>query len=406
MPTLSYTARSATGQSVTGVISAASVAEASRLLRAEGKYPVAISEASAAQPSEPVRSSPGVRVSRGDVIQISSQLAIMVETGVPLSDALDCIARQADKPAVRTLVSDLSEQIQQGSCFSEALARHPRSFPILYTSLIKASEKTGMLSRFVGRATAYLRDEQEILRKVKGALTYPAIMFAFALVTTIILLVFVLPRFTVIYANKKAALPLPTRYLMAASDLMVTQWPSLIGGVLTLMVAGVFTFRTRAGARLWHYIQLHTPIFGKLMCKVYLARGLRVVGTMAGAGVSLLDCVNVAQDLSRNTYFKDLWRSIADQIEAGRQLSEPLFRSPLVPRSVCQMISSGEKSGKLSAVMEQIAAFAEQELKEQIAQLTRYIEPAMICVMGILIGGVSLAMLLPVFTISRVMAGR
>jgi type IV pilus assembly protein PilC len=330
----------------------------------------------------------------------------MVETGVTLSDALDCIARQVEKPNMKALVTDLGEQLQGGVSFSEALARHPRSFPRLYISLMRAAEKTGMLSRFLNRATSYLRDEQEILRKVRGALTYPGIMFAFAATTTIFLLAFVLPRFTVIYANKKAALPMPTQVLMDLSDLIVTRWPSLLGGLMAIGVTGFLYFRTDGGARVWHYLQLNLPLLGKLQRQVLLARGLRMVGTMAGAGVSLQDCVSVAHDLCTNTYFKDLWRSIANQIQAGRQFSEPLFRSALVPRSIAQMISSGEKSGKLSAVMEQIASFAEHELKDQISQLTRYIEPAMICIMGLIIGGVSLAMLLPVFTISRVIAGR
>jgi type IV pilus assembly protein PilC len=137
---------------------------------------------------------------------------------------------------------------------------------------------------------------------------------------------------------------------------------------------------------------------------MHLSRSLRMIGTMAGAGVPLVDCVTTAGDLSTNTYFKDLWISVLEKISAGKQLCEPLFESNLVPRSVAQMIHSGEKSGKLAYVMEQISGFAETELKEKIAEMTRYIEPAMIIVMGVIIGGVALALLLPVFTISRVMA--
>ncbi len=407
MPNYAFKARDASGQPVNGTIVAASTAEAIKQIRAEGRFPISINESSGEAPEEaaPVAAAGG-KISRADVIHLSTQLSIMIETGVTLSDALECISRQADKPNVRMVLSDLGEQLQGGVSFSEALARHPRSFPRLYISLMQAAEKTGMLSRFLNRATAYLRDEQEILRRVRGALTYPGIMFGFAVTTTVFLLAFVLPRFTVIYANKKAALPLPTQILMDLSELIVTRWPSLLGGLLVVGIGSLFYFRTEGGARLWHYLQLNLPLLGKLYRQVFLARGLRMVGTMAGAGVSLQDCVSVAHDLSSNTYFKDLWRSVGNQIQAGRQFSEPLFRSVMVPRSIAQMIFSGEKSGKLAAVMEQIASYAEQELKEQIAHLTRYIEPVMICAMGLIIGGVSLAMLLPVFTISRVIAGR
>jgi len=129
-----------------------------------------------------------------------------------------------------------------------------------------------------------------------------------------------------------------------------------------------------------------------------------MVGTMAGAGISLVDCVNTARDLTGNSYYRALWTRVSEQIQSGKQFSEPLFQSPLVPRSVTQMLHSGEKGGKLAFVMEQVSAYAESELKEQIANLTRYIEPAMICIMGFIIGGVALALLLPIFTISRVMA--
>ncbi len=402
MPLYAYTARDSAGNAVNGTVLVDDRTAALAAIRAEGRYPVTVRPAD--EVTEPTAAAAGVKIPRAEVIQISSQLAVMVETGVTLSDALDCIAKQAHKPNVKALVSDLSAQLQQGVSFSEALARHPRSFPILFVALIKASEKTGMLSKLLLRATAYLRDEQETLRRVKGALTYPCIMLGFACTTTIFLLAFVLPRFAVIYANKKAALPLPTQILLGASGFLIEHWIPLLAGTLTTLFFGYIFLRTDVGRRLWHAVQLRIPLMGALYRKLHLSRGLRMVGTMCGAGVALMDCVATAEDLCANTYFKDLWKSIGDQIQAGRQLSEPMFVSPLVPRSVAQMISSGEKSGKLAFVMEQIAGFAETELKEQIAAMTRYIEPAMIIGMGLIIGGIAMAMLLPVFTIGKVMA--
>jgi type IV pilus assembly protein PilC len=327
----------------------------------------------------------------------------MIETGVTLTEALDCIAAQSDRPKVKALVEDLCKSVQEGRDFSSSLARHPRSFPRLFVALIRASEKSGMLAKLLQRAVAYMRDEQETVRRVKGALTYPGLMLSFAISTTVFLLAFVLPKFTVIYASKKAALPAPTRILMAISDFIVNQWLGLILGIGTAAIAGYFYFRTEGGARVWHYIQLRIPLMGKMFKKLHLARGLRMIGTMSGAGISLVDCVSTARDLTSNGYFRDLWAVVGDQIQSGKQFSEPLFQSPLVPRPVSQMLHSGEKGGKLAFVMEQVSSYAESELKEQIANLTRYIEPAMIIVMGFIIGGVALALLLPIFTISRVM---
>lgn len=405
MATFAFTARDQSGLSAAGTLSADSIAEVTQLLRAEGKYPISVRPAgdAGAAASGPSTGA-NIRISRADVIQFATQLAVMTETGVTLSEALECIAAQSVKPQVKTLVADVSAQVHGGVDFSAALARHPRSFPRLFIALIKASEKSGMMSKLLVRATNYLRDEQETMRKVKGALTYPGIMLGFAVTTTIFLLIFVLPRFTAIYASKAAALPLPTKILMNISDGLIHHWILILITAAIAGTMGYIYFHSVQGLRLWHYLQLRIPLLGPMFRQLYLARGLRMVGTLGSAGVNLVDCVATARDLCDNSYFRDLWEEVSDEIQDGKQLSDPLFRSNLVPRPISQMLHSGEKGGKLSLVMEQVAGFSEIELKERIAGLTRYIEPIMIMVMGLIIGGVALALLLPIFTISRVMA--
>jgi type IV pilus assembly protein PilC len=414
MPTFTYTARDGGGNPSNGSLVAGSVEEATQLIRREGKYPTSVE--AAVEPSESSGSSSsssgsggaigsaGIKLSRGEVIQLSTQLAIMIETGVTLPEALDCVAAQSDKPKVKAAVEDIASSVKSGGDFSTALSRHPRSFPRLYVALIRAAEKSGMLAKLLVRATHYLRDEQDTMRRVKGALVYPTIMLLFAMTTTIFLLTFVLPKFTAIYASKAAALPLPTKILMGISDFLVNHHIA-IPVTLAVIVGGGFAFaRTDPGRRTMHYVQLHVPLLGAMFRKLHLARSVRMIGTMAGAGVPLVDCVNTAHDLCGNVYFQELWTDVLEQIQVGKQFCEPMFNSPLVPRSIAQMIHSGEKSGKLAFVMEQVSGFAEQELKEKITELTRYIEPLMILVMGVIIGGVALALLLPIFTISRVVA--
>ena len=404
MPTFSYTARDESGASVTGSVTADSLQQATKQLRAEGKYPIDVRAAGESKiPSrDAIRA--GIKVSRAELIQLSTQLAIMSETGVTLLDALNCIGTQTARPQIAALINDLSTQVQGGTDLSAALARHPRTFPRLYIALVRASERSGMLSKMLNRATQYLRDEQDTRRRVKGALTYPAIMLSFAILTTTFLLAFVMPKFTVIYANKGAALPLPTQILMAMSGALVDNWIVITVSVIGTAIGGYFYFRTIKGRRQWDWVQLRLPLMGSMFRKMHLSRGMRMIGTMAGAGVGLLDCVNTAMELCENIYYQELWKEVSLKIQTGKQLSEPLGVSPLVPHSVAQMISSGERGGKLGFVMEQIANFSEQELKETITELTRYIEPAMIVVMGFIIGGVALALMLPIFTISRVVA--
>jgi type IV pilus assembly protein PilC len=403
MPSYAYTARDNSGAAVTGTLIADSITEVTRLLRGDGKYPTSIQPAGQTS-NRTAATSRGIKVPRADVIQLATQLSIMVDTGVTLSEALNCIALQVEKPNLKALLKDLSEQVHAGTDFSAACAKHPRSFPRVFVALIKASERTGMMGKLLTRATEYMRDEQETIRRVRGALTYPAIMMLFALSTTVFLLACVLPKFTRIYASKGAALPTPTKMLMTLSQFVIDHSISLPVAVV-MLVAGVWAaLRTPKGLRTWHWLELRLPLLGGLFRKLHLSRGLRTIGTVAGSGVGLLDSVQIVQELSSNSYFRQLWDEVIDQLKAGRQLSEPLFNSNLVPRPVAQMIQSGEKGGKVAQVMEQIATFSEQELKEKIAEMTRYIEPLMIAVMGSIIGSVTIALLLPIFTISRVVA--
>jgi type IV pilus assembly protein PilC len=405
MDQFTYTARDAQGQSVTGSIAALTLDEAARLIRAQGKYPVSIKPGGLkADAPTKTMTRKGIKVSRAEVVQTSTQLSIMLETGVTLVEALECSAMNVEKPQLKKLLDDIVEQVNQGVDLSTALARHPRTFPRLFVAMIQAGEKSGQLPKMLTRAANYLKDEQEIVRKVKGAVTYPCIMLGFAVLTTIFLLVFVLPRFTSIYASKGAALPLPTKIMMGASDALIYNWMYLAPATAAVVMGIVFGVRTKQGARIRDWLLINVPLIKALFRKLNIARGLRTMGTMAGAGVGLVECVDTAKSLTTNSYYAELWEKVSKEIQTGRRFCEPLAESPLIPGAVTRMLSSGEKGGKLSFVMEQVAVFAEHELKEKIADLTRYIEPAMICFMGILIGSVTLALLLPIFTISKVVA--
>jgi len=350
------------------------------------------------------RAAGGVKVTRKELIHLSTQMSIMLETGVTLSEALDTIGRQAKNPKYKALTSELSQAIQGGGDFSAAISRHPRSFPRLYISLMRAAERSGMMSKMLQRATAYLRDEQEIIRRVKGAVTYPAIMLGFAVLTTTFLLAFVLPRFATIYSNKGASLPVPTRILMAMSNFLVHHWLPILLGLAAATFGIWMLMRSEAGRRGWHVAQLRLPVFGSVFRQLNVSRGLRMMGTLSGSGVNLLDCVENTIDATTNACYRDMWTRVSQRIKQGKPMSEELGSTALVPPDVAQMLHSGEHSGKLAIVMEQVAVYSEAELKEKITELTRYIEPAMIIIMGLIIGGVALALMLPVFTMGKVIA--
>jgi type IV pilus assembly protein PilC len=219
------------------------------------------------------------------------------------------------------------------------------------------------------------------------------------------LLFFVLPKFVAIFRNKGAALPLPTRILIAISDSGVHYWYVWVGALVAL-VAGVFALRmTQTGRRGIDYLKLKTPIVGPMFRRLYITRAMHTMGTLLNAGVPMLDMIGVVRNVTGNVFFQELWDSVNDSICQGAQLSEPMGASWLLPRSIPRMIYAGERSGHLTRVVQQIADFSEAEFDDAVQRVTQFIEPLMVTVIGVVIGGVAIALLLPIFTVGRVMGG-
>jgi type IV pilus assembly protein PilC len=272
-------------------------------------------------------------------------------------------------------------------------------------SLVKASEVSGTMGPMLERVSQYLGKEYQTAKKIKGALTYPAVMLVMILGVTVGLLVWVLPRFAGIFASKGATLPLPTRMLMLLSDALLGYWYLWISGAVAAVVGLLLARRTHAGQRLLDRAKLSAPLIGTLFRQLYVTRATRTMGTMFNAGVPVLDMVGIVRDVTRNRLFEELWEDVDHRLRRGAQLSDALFQSPLIPRSVAQMIYAGERSGRLGGTMEKIAAFTEEEFDEQIKTTTNLIEPALVALMGGIVGFVAIALLLPIFSVSSVVAG-
>jgi type IV pilus assembly protein PilC len=403
-----YKVRDGHGALSTGVVKAATLEEASLLLRGEGKFVIqldAVNEADLDQPSQSLASSRG-RVRRHEVITFAHQMAVMIDTGVPISEALQCVADQAKSPAFKAVLTDVADQVAAGTEFSAALRRYPEVFPTVMTSLIRASEVSGTMGPMLERVSCYLQKEHATMKKVRGALIYPSVMLLMVLAVTVFLMLFVLPRFTDIYASRGAALPTPTLVLMGISEAMTTYAYHWLGGAAVLLAAAVFAGRTPSGRRFLDTLKLKAPIVGPLFRKLYITRGCRTMGTMINAGVPVLDMVAIVRHVTANTHYQSMWADVDGRLRQGSQLSDVLLASPhLIPRSVAQMIHSGEKSGRLGPVMEKIAEYTEEEFDDQVRTATQFIEPALVATMGLIIGFVAIALLLPIFSISKVAAG-
>ncbi len=403
MPRYAYQVREGSGRSNAGVLMANDLDEASRLLRKEGKTIVTLNEdrGGAANASTASRRHGGVK--RDDVILMATQLAVMVETGVPLSESLDAIAEQSTD-GMKAVMQDVAEAVRGGTEFSSALERHPKVFGKLFVAMMRASEASGTMGTMLQRVSDYLQQERDTIRKIKGAMTYPLCMLVFCMLVVVSVLVFILPRFDKIYADKGAALPLPTLVLLNLSKGIINHWPIILVALAGAVVGGIYYFRSRSGQILLDGLRINAPIIGPMFRKAYLARSLRTMSTMVTTGVSMLEGLGIAAQVAGNYYFARIWDDLAERVKEGCTLSDQLSTSKLVPRTVSQMISAGEKTGKLGTVMNRVAGFCEDDLNVAVKTVTSMIEPMMIIVMGLLVGGIAIALLLPVMSISKVAA--
>ncbi len=345
------------------------------------------------------------KIKQDEIIYFSTQLAVMVDTGVPLADALDAIAKETAHLGLQMMVQEIAEDVKAGVDFSAALEKHPKHFPRLYIALIKASEASGRMGQMLQRVSEYMVEERDIRKQVKGAMAYPIAMLGFCLLVVVGLLVFVLPQFRDIYEGKGAVLPAPTQFLLSLSDGVIEYWPLLVGGLVLATAGAWYYVRTEQGKRTVDRIRISLPVIGPMYRKAYLSRSLRTMSTMVATGVGILDGLAITAEVAGNYYYASIWTHLARRAEEGLTLSEGLREySDLVPHGISQMVSAGERTGHLDTVMERVASFCEDDLKQSIKTMTNFIEPVMIVVIGSIIGGIAIALLLPIFNASQIMS--
>ncbi len=407
--TFSYRARDTSGEIVTGSLSASSQEEVGTQLRREGKYLLEVTNAPAAANLDAKnirRNETAKRVKREDVIAFCQQLAVMIETGVPLTEALDSFSRQFPQSEFRVVLDAINNDICAGEPFSNAMARWPRVFPTMVISLMKASEASGTMAMMLGRVGDYLAKERKTAKQIKGALSYPLFMMGFGILMTIFLMVFILPRFAKIYEGKGATLPAMTRVLLNVSEFFTTQYLYYGPALATIIITALLWSRFPSWRRTLDWLRLHAPLLGPMFAQLYITRAARTMATLLGAGVNLLDIITICKGVTNNVRFDQLWIKMEADIRDGKQMSEAITCSPYIPPNVCSMIAAGETSGRLADVMERIAVFSEEELDSAVKKITSLIEPIMIVFMGIMVGGVAMALLLPIFKMGNVMAGK
>lgn len=405
MPTYAYRARDARGDLIEATIEARSQSEALRLLDREGKTVTDINVGAKPVDAEEIRTRLAAgSVRREEVISFAGQLAVMLDTGVPLSDAIDAFVKSAKPGGLRRVIEVVADRIHAGIPFSGAMEEFPKVFPNLMVSLMKASEASGRLGEMLARVSEYLSKERRTARQIKGALTYPMVMVAIAVVVTGFLVVWVLPRFARIYESREAALPTLTTAVLKGSRFLIEHWIMLAVAVAGL-IGAFFAFRlTQAGRRVIDTAKLRMPVIGPMFRLFYLTRATRTLGTLLASGVPLLDAVRIVRGVTENTIWLDLWNQMEQSMTGGHTIAEVVQESWLIPPPVAQMIAAGERSGRLPEVLDKVAKATETDLDEAVKSATQLIEPAMIIFMGGTIGGIAIALLLPIFNVANVVS--
>lgn len=341
------------------------------------------------------------KVSKTELIYVTNQLAIMVDTGINLSTALGGILQQETNSTLKKVLRELKLAVENGEDFSSALERYPKLFDKTYVSLVKASEATGSLGTMLERIGVYLRKEVETRGKVKAAMAYPAVMLVLAVGVTIFLLTFIMPKFTPLFASRGTKLPAPTVMMMAISDSMMHHWYLWLVGGAGLVTGYVYGRRTHAGRQVIDWLKINFPVVGGMFRKVTISRSIRTLGTMLASGVPMLESIRLAGEVSGNVHYERVWQTVLAEVTCGKRVCEVLQQSPLFPRVLVQMISCGEETGKLDRVLERVSVYYDQEVETAVKGATAMIEPIMISVMGAIVGTIGLALLLPIFSLSK-----
>jgi type IV pilus assembly protein PilC len=405
MPQYRYQARN--GQAVVeGALAAADAATAAAMLRGKGLHVVQLSPATASGSMKNLSSmlnwssGPGKK----EILDFTTQLAVMIRAGISIRQALDGIAEQTTNAKFKRILTDIKGDIESGKQFSEAIAKHPKLFGPLYISMVRASEMSGAFARMLDRIAAYLRQELETRKMVIGASIYPGIIATMAVGVTVFLLTFVLPRFAGVFEGKEEALPTPTKFLMSVSDFMIVYWWVLLMAVAALISGFLLFVRTELGGFWWDRTKLSMPVASRMFRALYISRSLHTMGELLNAGVPMLDTLSITGDISGNRLFKRMWRGVHSSVRQGKKIQSHLGRSKLLPKSVIQMIAAGEDSGKLGEVLDEVSEYYHRLLREAIKAVTSMIEPLMIVIMGSVVGFIAMAIILPIFKMSSLVS--
>lgn len=404
MPAYNYRASTIEGKIVEGSMEALDDGVVSIKLQEMGLIPMRIGSADRQSVFSREFEWPWKRkkVRRKDILVFTQELHTLVRAGFPLDRSLVVLSQLAESPAMAEVIQDVLKEVKGGKSFSEALAKHPHIFPKVYINMVKAGEAGGMLEEILGRIASYLDTGEELRSYIIGALVYPILLSTVAVVSVIILTLFVVPRFTSIFTDMGVALPLPMAILKGLSDFLRGFWWVLLA-IIVLICVGFKRFRESSEGRMkWDRQLLRIPLVGSVLRKLEVARFSRSLGTLLHGGVPLLQAMTIVREILGNQSIAAAVEPIRNGIKKGEGISQPMKRSGVFPPLAMHLIEVGEESGRLDSMLVQVADTYDIEVRNSIKKLIAFFEPALILLMGIIIGTIVVSMLMAIFSINDV----
>jgi len=393
MPIFTYSARPATGGEMqTGELELANKDEVMAHLTRQRLIPVSVRE----KPKE-IKIQFGTGISTRDIVIFTRQFATMINSGLPLVQSLDILAEQTENEALRKTISEVLYDVESGHTLADAMGKHDKVFTQLYVNMVAAGEAGGILDTILLRLATFLEKNDALVRKIKGAMIYPAVIFSVAGGAIVILLAFVIPTFQQMFAAAGIPLPLPTRIVIGMSAFLQAWWWACIIGVVGSIVGIRAYYKTSSGQLMIDRLLLNVPILGDLQRKAAVSRFTRTLGTLVSSGVSILEGLEITAKTAGNRVIHDAVMGSRASIAGGETIAGPLKESGVFPPMVVQMINVGEQTGGLDEMLTKIADFYDEEVDAAVEALLAAMEPIMIVVLGVIVGGMIVAMYLPIF---------
>jgi type IV pilus assembly protein PilC len=337
------------------------------------------------------------KVKEHDIIIFARQFSTMIDAGLPIIQCLDILYAQQSNVTFQKLLKNIKESVEGGATLAEALKKFPKQFDNLFVNMIAAGEAGGILDAILRRLAAYMEKTAKLKAQVKGAMTYPIVTLIIAVLVLAVILVFVIPVFEEMFADFGGELPVPTQIVVAMSDMLKTKIVYIIVGLILFVIAFKKFHSTQKGRDVVDDLLLRIPVFGGLLRKVAVAKFTRTMGTMLASGVAILEALDIVAKTAGNRTVEKAIYNVRSGIAEGRTMADPLGESGVFPPMVCQMIGVGESTGALDAMLEKIADFYDEEVDQAVENLTALIEPFMLVFLGVTIGGLVVAMYLPIF---------